>query len=182
MNLFRKIFNIKKASAAEDIDTQIDFEVKDLKKGYFLDYDLKTWQITDFAVYTWDNGIKDYETTLFDGIEKLYLTYETSNEASSMYWDVKIDMVWKAARQLIRGDKDLSMNTFAYKGQDYHFAGEGSALVRNSKESYGMVNWLFESADTKQLVSINKYDDGFIDAYAGIKLSKHQISNITPGK
>jgi len=64
--MIKRIMNLFKSKKSEVEDTQIDFEIEDLKKGYFLDYDLKTWQITDFSTYSWDNGVTDFESTLFD--------------------------------------------------------------------------------------------------------------------
>jgi len=181
--MIKRLMRLFKGKKSEIEDTKIDFEIEDLKKGYFLDYDLTTWQIIDFSTYTWDNGVTDFESTLFDGgNKKLFLTYETINKASSMYWEVSIDKIWGEARQKIRADQDLSQETFTFEGKDYHFAGEGSALVKSTKEKYTMVNWLFESSDHKHLVSFNRYDDRFIDAYIGIRITEHQISNITPGK
>jgi len=180
--MIKRIMNLFKSKQSEIEDTQIDFEIEDLKKGYFLDYDLKTWQVNDFSTYTWDNGVNDFESTLFDGKDTLYLTYETVNNASSIYWEKKIDDIWVAARNKIRANQDMIQETFSFNNKVYHFAAEGSARVKSTKETYTMVNWLFESEDGKHLVSLNKYEDGSIDAYVGIKITNHQISNITPGK
>lgn len=174
--------NLFKSKTSEVQDTQIDFEIEDLKKGYFLDYDLKTWQITDFSTYIWDNGVKDFESTLFDGKDKLFLTYETVDEASSLFWEKKIDDIWIGARSKVRANQDMTQEKFWFNDLLYHFASQGSAKVKSTKETYTLINWLFESEDGKHLVSINKYDDGTIDAYLGLRIAAHQISNITPGK
>jgi hypothetical protein len=180
--MIKRIMNLFKSKPSEVKDTKIDFEIEDLQKGYFLDYDLKTWQITDFSTYTWDNGVNDFESTLFDGKDKLYLSYETVNESSSIFWEEKIDKIWVAARNKIRAEQDLTQNTFTFENKNYHFAAEGSAKVKSTKETYNLVNWLFESEDGQNLVSFNKYGDGFIEAYLGIRITEHQINNITPGK
>jgi len=180
--MIKRIMNLFKSKKSEVEDTQIDFEIEDLKKGYFLDYDLKTWQITDFSTYSWDNGVTDFESTLFDGKDKLYLSYETVNDNTSLFWEQDIDKIWVAARNKIRANQDLTQETFTFDNKNYHFAAEGSAKVKSTKETYTLVNWLFESEDRMHLISFNKYGDGFIEAYAGIRITKYQISNITPGK
>jgi len=180
--MIKRIMSLFKSKPSEVEDTKIDFEIEDLKKGYFLDYDLKTWQITDFSTYSWDNGVTDFESTLFDGKDKLFLSYETVNDASSLFWENDIDKIWIGARSKIRANQDLTQEKFWFNNILYHYAAEGSAKVKSTKETYTMVNWLFESEDRMHLVSLNKYGDGFIEAYEGIRITKHQISNITPGK
>ena len=76
----------------------------------------------------------------------------------------------------------MTQEKFWFNDILYHYAAEGSAKVKSTKETYTLENWLFESEDGNSLVSINRYDDGTIDAYIGIRIADHQINNITPGK
>ncbi len=179
MSIFKRLFGIKKASKETD-DTKIDYEVQDLKKGYILDYDLGSWEVQDVAVYTWDNGVKDFEYTIFDGKQKQYLNYETVGGAISIYWEENINDIWSQARQKIRRGQDIMDDVFQYKGNEYYYSGEASARVKSLTETYDMQNWLFKTDDDDTLISFNKYEDNSMDAYVGKKLSNHAVSNILP--
>lgn len=179
MSLFKRLFGIRKAKKGSE-DTQIDFDVPDLKKGYILDYDFRSWEVEDVVLYTWDNGVKDYEYNLFDGKEKQFLNYETVGQQISIYCEANMNDVWSEARGKIRKSVDITEDEFEYKGNTYYFAGEGSAKVKSSIETYHMQNWLFKNDTDDTLISFNKYEDNSMETYVGKKLKKHEISNILP--
>lgn len=179
MSLFKRLFGIRKASKGGP-ESKIDLEVKDLQVGYILDYDLKSWEVTDVAVYTWDNGVKDYEYTLFDGTEKLYLNYEVVDAKLSIYREGKINEIWPEGKVKMRTNKDLINDEVKYKGDTYYFLAEAAAKVKNSSESYFLQNWIFENAAETELISFNLYDDRSMDAYLGMRIPDHAISNILP--
>jgi hypothetical protein len=181
ITFIKRLLGLKKGDNL-DPETQVDFEVKDIQKNYILDYDFTSWQVQDKAVYTWDNGVKDLEFTIFDGQKKLYLNYESIDQKTSVYWDVNIDEVWNQFKTFIRKDVEMDDKTFGYKGQTYHFHGEGTARVKGSSETYNMQNWLFLSNGGEFLISFNKYDDRSFDAYQGKYIKDHEISNILPKK
>lgn len=178
MSLLKRLFGIRKANKSTG-DTQVDFEVKDLKKGFILDYDLKSWEVQDVAVYEWDNGVKDYEYTIFDGKEKQFLNYESASGNISVYWKSQINEIWGDFRAMIRKGEDITNETFTVGGSEFYFAGEGAARVKSMTETFHMTNWLFQSDDNRY-ISFNKYEDGFLEAYEGIGLSPHAVSNILP--
>ena len=179
MSIFKRLFGRSKNDSQEDV--KVDYEVKDLKKGFILDYDLRSWEVRDTMIYRWDNGVEDLEFTIFDGKEELYLNYVKSNDGISMYWAEKLDAVWQDARSKMRYEPDrMGDSSFVYNGHEFRFAGEGYARVRSSKETFDMQNWLFECTDGENLVSFNKYEDGSMEVYVGKHLANHEVSNILP--
>ncbi len=179
MSLFKRLFGIRKAKKGSE-DTQVDFGISDLQKGYILDYDFRSWEVEDVVVYTWDNGVKDYEYNIYDGKEKQYLNYETIGEHVSIYWEGNMNEIWADARKKIRKNEDITENEFEYKGNTYYFSGEGSAKVKSSKETYHMQNWLFQNDTDETLISFNKYEDNSMEAYIGKRIKNNEISNILP--
>lgn len=179
MSIIKRLFGIRKAHKGS-ADTQVDFEVPDLKKGFILDYDFRSWEVEDVVVYTWDNGVKDYEYNITDGKEKKYLNYETVGEHLSIYWEANMNDVWSEARRKIRKNEDITESEFEYKGNTYYYSGEGTAKVKNSVETYHMQNWLFRNDTDDTLISFNKYEDNSMEVYVGKKLKKHEVSNILP--
>lgn len=181
MSLIKRILGIKKANKG-GVDTQVDFEVADLKTGFILDYDFKSWEVKDVVIYTWDNGVKDYEYNIFDGREMKFLSYETVGNAISIFWKENLNDVWPDARGRIRNNQDITNSEFVYKGNKYYFSGEGTARVKSATEIFTMQNWLFENDSDDSLISFNKYEDNSMEVYVGKKLKTHEISNILPRK
>lgn len=180
ISFFKKLFGAKKTSEGVVNDAQIEYSVADIKKGFILDYDLRSWEVKDVAVYTWDNGVKEYEYHIFDGRQNLFLGYAPSDNTVNIFWEAVMDKVWPQARENIRKEKDLTAMEFEYEGKKYHFAGEGVAMIKNSTEKFEMQNWLFESSDGENIISFNKYEDKTLGVYVGKWLEFHQISNILP--
>jgi hypothetical protein len=176
MSLFKRLFGLGKT---DNEDTNIDYGVKDLKKGYILDYDLTNWEVQDVAVYTWDNGAKDFEYTISNGKERLYLNYCSDDASVSIYRDAKVKNVLPNVRTEIKYHGEPE-SPFSYAGRVYNNAGSGAAKVKSLTETYEMENWLFEDEDEELLISVNKYQDGSVDLYTGKHLDQFAVSNILP--
>src|SRR5688572_23607437 len=128
ISFFKRLFGKQKAASGQDgNEAKIDHEVKDLKKGYILDYDMRTWEVREVSTYTWDNGVKEYEYDLFDGKDKYFLGYAPSDDTINIFWEGILENVWSMARAYMRGDSPMMREgTFQYNGNDYHYAAEGT--------------------------------------------------------
>ncbi len=164
----------------EERKFKIDLKISDLEIGYILEYELKNWEVTDIMTYTWDNGVSEKEYTIHDGKTTLYLNYDASQDKASLYWKENLQNVWPLARQKMQRNERMLDDTFQFQGEDFHFASDGSAMLRNSVEKFEMVNWLFMSLDDQKMMSFNKYEDGSMEVYAGKVLPKFAINNILP--
>lgn len=182
ISFFKRLFNAAKPVENSATDPQVDFAIGDLKKGFILDYDLHSWEVKEVAVYTWDNGVKEFEYHIFDGKQNLFLGYAPTDNKVNIFWEAAADIVWPGVRQKLREGKDITGDEFDYEGKKYHFSGEGTAMISNSIEKFEMQNWLFESEDEKNIISFNKYEDQTIGVYVGMWINFHAISNILPRK
>jgi len=181
MSIWKRLFGIRRASKGAGTGTdKIDYEVLDLEIGYILDYDLKSWEVTDKAVYTWENGVTDYEYTIKDGTSTAYLYLEASTGRLSMYTDGKINEMWPQGKVIMRQGEDLINEEIKFGGNTYYFYAEAAARVKNKSESYMLENWLFLDASEKEILSFNLYEDRSMDAFKGIYLNSFEISNILP--
>ena len=62
-----------------------ELTLSNLKVGYFLDYDLKTWEVTAYNVYDFSEGDKTHEWQLKSSEETVYLELE-SDDADYWSW------------------------------------------------------------------------------------------------
>ena len=74
----RDLFRQKKEEP--DIDPLQDLVLSKLKVGYFLDYDLKTWEVTAYNHYDYGDGDSGDEWELTSGREKCYLERSDDDE------------------------------------------------------------------------------------------------------
>ena len=64
-----------------DLDPLADLSLTNLKKGYLVDYDLKTWEVVASNYYDWGDGDISYEWQLKSFDEVVYLEKESDDEA-----------------------------------------------------------------------------------------------------
>ncbi|MBW2366658.1 MAG: DUF4178 domain-containing protein, partial [Deltaproteobacteria bacterium] len=57
-----------------------DLTLSDLKMGYMVDYDLKTWQVTAHNTYDWGDGDLTLEWQLKSHDDTIYLELESDDE------------------------------------------------------------------------------------------------------
>ena len=70
----------------------LDLSLADLKKGYLVDYDLKTWQVTSHNTYDFD-GERAEEWELFSGDDRCYLQGEKDDEYA---WSISRKIAFSA--------------------------------------------------------------------------------------
>lgn len=175
MSFFKRLFGGKSENSPQDNGI---VKVKDLRKGWKFDYDGENWLVTEYAVYTWDNGVKDLEWEVKSSSGRTeFLNYESTNGAISMYKEANVKSVWREATQRMAKDT-MDADTFEYDGETFSYLDEGYASVHGTKESYSMSNWLFGNGSKTKLVSFNKYEDNFTECYTGIVVSDNEIKNI----
>ena len=73
MGLFDKLKRKKE-------EPDIDITLSKLKVGYLLDYDLKTWEVTEYNKYDWGDDVYSYEWELTTSDEVLYLEREDDED------------------------------------------------------------------------------------------------------
>jgi len=68
----------------DEVDPVVDFTLSDLKPGYVVDYDLKTWKVTAQNHYDFDGDrVNEWELTCAD--EVMYLDRE---EDDGLCWTI----------------------------------------------------------------------------------------------
>ena len=89
MALWKKLFGKKDEQA--DLDPLSDLTLSNLKVGYLVDYDLKTWQVKSQNSYTFDDT-KTQEWELDAGDDSFFLERE---EDDGVEWNIsrKIDFL-----------------------------------------------------------------------------------------
>lgn len=175
-NRLMKMFKSNKGGST------VDFTVKDIKKGFIVEYDLKSWEAIEEYEYDWGGNYKGKEWTLFDGKNELYLYY-----ASFPSEEISVSTRMNMLKELpdLRSDvfdKDEPRTSFAYGGKQWSIVDESPGLMINSdtKEEQEIVSWTFDDQNESEFITVVRNGEKSVDAYKGKYIKNYEVSNILP--
>jgi len=101
-----------------------ELTLKDLQKGDFVDYFMKSWKVEEVTEYDWGNNIFSREFKLNAGDEIIYIEIdEEEDDTVSISRDVKMSKIQKGLKQHII-EKDEPPKELEYEGSIYFFSEE----------------------------------------------------------
>ena len=178
-NLFKKKKKVEEKYSG-------DLTVNDLKKGFFIDYFMKSWEITDEFEYDWGNNFSSKEFRLDAGDERMYMSVEDDDE-------LKISISKKVPMTQVNPDlkafiieMDEPMKSFEYKGKKFYLSEESQGHYRNVEDGDGddswsaFVMWDFLDEKEEEFISISRWTEQNIEAFEGSYVGDYEFSNIIP--
>ncbi|MEW7292466.1 DUF4178 domain-containing protein [Aquimarina sp. 2304DJ70-9] len=174
------IFNFFKKDKPESV---VDFTVNDLKKGFILDYFLKTWEVKNVYVYDWGNNSFSREYFLDSGDESLYLYVEDDDELICSIWS-KIDILDISPSLIeIINSTDEAPNSISYNSATFVKISSnlGHCMEEGDEEAYDeLINWTYQNSDNKELISIDRVGEEEFEVAHGNYVQEFEFSNILP--
>lgn len=177
--VFDRIFKMFKSNKG---GSSVDYTVKDIKKGYILEYDLKNWEAIEEFEYDWGGNYKGKEWTLFDGKDEVYLYY-----ASFPSEEISVSTRMNMLRDLPELRKDVFDNdeprtAFEFNGKKWNIVDESPGLMINTetKEEVEVVSWTFDDQNESEFISIVRNGEKSCDAYQGKYIKNYEVSDILP--
>ena len=174
---------LKKKEEEPDYDVT-NLGIKDLRVGFFIDYDMKSWQIKEEYEYDWGSDNFSSEYKLDSGEEVMFLHVEDRGELRiSMTKSIKIrslgdDIIDKTIKKE-RPPKKLKLD-----GIQYHLHTDNGGYFNDkssgSKEWEELMSWEYFDDDEKHILSITQWGERDFDASAGKMIKEYEISNIIP--
>ena len=170
----------------ESLDPLKDLTLANLKVGYFVDYDLKSWQVTASNYYDWGSGDLTYEWQLKSADETIYLEREPDDED---YWSISqkisIDQLGAHLKTYIteHGDPpeqiEYAGKTYYLEetGGGYFYAGDSQDRYQNGKE---LLKWDFTDDSGELFVSIEQWGETEFEASTGKSVEEYQFTDILP--
>jgi len=175
-DLFRK-------KQEDDFDPLADLTLSKLKVGYLVDYDLKTWEITDYCVYDYGDGIRADEWEFTSGREISYLERAEDD-----------DVEWAFAKKMPIGaiDEDVKKsiidtedppNQITCKGKKYYLDESGAGKMRKEGQvDAEFISWTFIDEQDENFVVIEQWGETEFETAAGHYVEEYQFTNILPGQ
>jgi hypothetical protein len=173
----------KNKQEENDFDPLRDLTLSKMKVGYYLDYDMKTWQVTAYNRYDYGDGYFSDEWELTSAREIWFLEREEDDE-----------VIWTLSKKLPLGaiegnvtkhiiEHEDPPNQIVVKGKTYYLDESGSAyLLKDGKgPGVGFVAWDFIDEDDQAFVTIEQWGEEEFEAAEGFYVEEYQFSNILPG-
>ena len=175
------LFDRFKKKEEEGIDPLSELDLPNLKKGYMVDYDLKTFQVTGYSTYDYGDGYIAKEWELVSGNERLYLEMEDDDEICwSLSKKIPVGSFDKDVKaQIIENDE--APEEIVYDGKTYFLDEESAGHMQQngtgSKQEF--IVWTYVDKDDN-FVTIEQWGETDFEAAAGWEAEEYQFTNILP--
>ena len=168
------------AGKAPDLDP-LDLSLTDLKKGYLVDYDLKTWQVTSHNRYDFD-GDQAHEWELFSGDERCYLGAEKDDE---YVWSVSRKITFSALGPAVEDhllQHDDPPQAIVYDGTRYSLEESGAGYFFPDGRVAGdeLIYWDYADETGEKLLTIEQWGETEFEASVGKTVQAYEFQNILP--
>ena len=138
----------------------LELSLADLKKGYLVDYDLKTWQVASHNTYDFD-GDRAEEWELFSGDDRCYLGVERDDEDE---WSISRKIAFSALGTEIKDHlikHDDPPGTIVYDGTRYTLeeSGAGHFFADGRVAGDEMIYWDYTDETGEKLLTLEQWGE-----------------------
>ncbi|MDP6625217.1 MAG: DUF4178 domain-containing protein [Nitrospinota bacterium] len=176
--IWNKIFGKKE----EEIDPLKDLVLSNLKTGYLVDYDMKTWSVTAHNKCEWSEGMYSDEWELSSGEEVLYLEREDDDEVMwTLTKKISIAEVGKGIPAYVKEHEDPP-EEITCREKKYHLEDScGGRFHKDGKDSYDeFIAWDYEDESEEYVLTIEQWSETSFEAAYGKYVEEYQFTNILP--
>ena len=154
-------------------------ELPQLREGYLLDYDMRTWEVTQHTAYDDPRWPAD-EWTLETGDDLLFLEYEYDDGDVFLLYE-RIEMTDVTAegeplRAVVRDEEPPA--TLAYEDTEYTLIEEGTGTRMIDDRTNDLHYWDYASDD--DVLGLERYGSGDWSVYVGREVEPYEFDNILP--
>jgi hypothetical protein len=167
----------------EEPDPLKDLVLSKLKTGYMLDFDLKTWQVTNYFTYDFGDGYKTQEWELTSGREKWYLERAEDDEVEwTLCKKIPIGSIENSVHKQII-ETDDPPDQISCDGQTYYLdeSGAGHMYEKGHPPAKEFIYWDFIDKKDENYITIEQWDETEFEAVSGYYVEEYQFTNILPG-
>ena len=178
-----KDFFKKDAPREPEPDPLKDFSLKKLEPGYYVDFDMKTWQVTAHDTYEWGPVDITHEWQLKSTEETIYLQLQSDDED---YWSVSRKIAFgrlgNSVKEYILKNEDPP-DEINFEGITYYLEemGGGKYFKGGNDPGKELLSWDYEDDSGDKLLSIEQWGEEDFEAAVGHAVEEYQFSNILPG-
>ena len=174
--------NIFKKNSPKSPDPLKDLTLANLKKGYFVDWDMVTWEVTAYNYYDWGSGDITREWQLKSADDTIYLKQETDDdEFWSISRKINFSQLGAGIKEHIRDHEDPP-DEITFNGKTYYLeeSGGGHFYKDGTGTGHEVIKWDYEDDGGESYLSIEQWSETSFEASAGQPVEEYQFTNILP--
>ena len=174
----------KKKTEHQSPDPVSGLTLDNLKKGYYVDYDMKTWQVMSANRYDWGNGDLTYEWQIQSFDDILFLEREPDDED---YWCISRKIPFgRLDPSVIKAIKntDDPPETITFEGSTYYLDETGGALFFKDDNTLGkeVFKWDYTDDTENMNLTIEQWSDTEYEVSLGQRVEEYQFTDILPSE
>jgi Domain of unknown function (DUF4178) len=178
---WKDLFKKKAKAPSHDIT---NLSLADLRPGFMIDYDMKTWQVAGFHTYDWGEDDKTFEWQLKSHDDIIYFELEPGDEDYlSISRKIPIGKIGTKTIDHIKTHGDPP-DEITLDGNSYYLEESGGGHFLENGEGPGkeLLKWDFADDAGKNFLSIEQWSETDFEAAVGFAVEEYQFTNILPGE
>ena len=178
MGFFDKI---KTRLGMDEEEAPPELVLKNLQKGWLLDYDLKTWEVQAYNVYDWDGDLS-HEWQLMSGDEVRYLELETDDTDDwSFNRKIAFGRLGSGVKKSIQETGDPP-SELELDGETFYLEEVAGGHFKKDGQGQGqeVLRWSYENDPGNKYLGIEQWGENEFDASMGEPVEEYQFTNILP--
>ncbi|MBX2841135.1 MAG: DUF4178 domain-containing protein [Flammeovirgaceae bacterium] len=160
-----------------------NLHIRDLRKGFIVEYDLKTWEVDAEFEYDWGNEYFTYEYKLTCADDSIFLYIEEDDElVLTVSRKIPFGKLGEAVEDGIN-DKGKPPKEVIYDGKVFYRESQRPGFYKNVEskgESEEFVGWEYIDDSEKFVLNIEQWEDDVYEASLGQFVNERDFSNILP--
>ncbi len=171
----------KKRERESKTPDPLSLALSDLKPGYVLDYDLKTWQVTAHHYYDYDGDrVDEWELTCGDDVAYLDRA-EDDGTTWTLTRKIRLSDIQGNIHAHMRHNDDPP-DEVTYNGVIYYGDSSAVGCYHKNGEHSGQefIIWNYSDESLKRTLSLEQWGDDDYDAAVGEIVEEYQFSDILP--
>lgn len=178
--IWKKIF--KKNTKKKNII--IDYSLSNIKKGFFVDYDFKSWEVTAHNRYVWQGDDITYEWQLVTFDDTIYLEMESDDEE---IWSISRKISFQSLATEIKKhiiEYEDPPDIIKYKEEEFYISESSGGLFFKNEDAKGkeLIRWDYADESGKKFISIEQWGENDFTAFLGSMTEEYKFSNILGGQ
>lgn len=174
-------FKKKKKEPSYDVT---NLSVRDLKKDFMIDLDMKTWQVVEEYEYDWGNNNFSKEFVIDSGDDKMFLEVEDDDELFiNVSKAIKVFKLDESIPDTV-AKTQKPPNKIVYDNNTYYLESDSAGYFNDKSKGTDdweeLITWTYFTEDEKLLINITQWGENEFEAVTGRVIKEFEISNITP--
>jgi hypothetical protein len=175
---------LKKKEPELDYDPN-NLKLVDLRAGFLIDFDMKTWRVNEMYEYDWGNSYFTREYLLDSGDDQVYLHIDPNDGMFlTISKNIKVRAVDQDLPEYIMEHKHAPKKLI-YEGSEYFLEKETPGYFSDQPQFDDtwaeLISWEYYDKDNKFILSVEQWGENDFTAAKGRILKEFEFSNIIPG-